>query len=272
MGVFFGTTEITGMHFGEQEITEIFFGNTEIFSVWAEYDGTLPAQYSANGDNLADYRIYGSAGGVGDRTENLCTQLIAGTYETTGYETTYAHMACTTHPILFDEGKITISVSQGSIYIKKIENGVSVQTIVAAAVPPATTTIPSPGTYVIQINTAITDQALKEINDTIVAVKGSTAPTSYIPYGYEVDMSVSDGTTSTTTPIYIGSSPLGEDEYVDYREGKIYRMSGGVLTPTDPPVPLPALPTVDGTNIVDYAGQSAAVPSRFVVKYRKEGI
>ena len=42
------------------------------------------------------------------------------------------------------------------------------------------------------------------------------------------------------------------------------------LQPTDPPVPLPALPTVDGTNIVDYAGQSAAVPSRFVAKYRKE--
>ena len=34
-------------------------------------------------------------------------------------------------------------------------------------------------------------------------------------------------------------------------------MRGGVLTPTDPPVSLPALPTVDGTNIVHYAGQSA---------------
>lgn len=41
------------------------------------------------------------------------------------------------------------------------------------------------------------------------------------------------------------------------------------LQPTDPPVPLPALPTVDGTNIVDYARQSAA-PSRFYAKYRKE--
>jgi hypothetical protein len=71
--------------------------------------------------------------------------------------------------------------------------------------------------------------------------------------------------------IYIGSDPLGEDEYVDYGEQKIYRMSEGALTPTDPPVPLPALPTVDGTNVVDYAGQSAAVPSRFVAKYRKEG-
>jgi hypothetical protein len=37
----------------------------------------------------------------------------------------------------------------------------------------------------------------------------------------------------------------------------------------DPPVPLPALPTVDGTTITDYAGQSAAVPSRFYAKYQK---
>ena len=43
------------------------------------------------------------------------------------------------------------------------------------------------------------------------------------------------------------------------------------LQPEDPPVPIPALPTVDGGNVVDYAGQSAAVPSRFVAKYRKEG-
>lgn len=75
---------------------------------------------------------------------------------------------------------------------------------------------------------------------------------------------------STTIPIYIGSDPLGEDEYISYSEQKIYRMSGDLLTPTDPPVPLPALPTVDGINIVDYAGQSAAVPSRLVAKYRKE--
>lgn len=280
MGVFFGSTEITGIHFGEQEITEIFFGNTEIFSVWSSYDGTLPAQYSANGSVLADYRIYGSAGGLGD-----------------------------------DSG---------------------------------------------------------------------TA------YGYEVDMSVSDGTTSTTVPIYIGSDPLGEDEYISFKEQKVYRrtenlfniddlwdkgeestsaeasifleiaVENGIYTagtdvldnsnpniasvfiaesiatnppsatngvfinrprtittttgklyigirvrsiagyqtftketfapyyinvvsgysvpttaipylqPTDPPVPLPQLPTVDGTNIVDYAGQST-VPSRFYAKYRKEG-
>jgi hypothetical protein len=63
---------------------------------------------------------------------------------------------------------------------------------------------------------------------------------------------------ATVTPIYIGSEPLDKDEYIDYQAGKIYRMIDGVLTPTDPPVTLPALPTAEGTTIIDYVGQSVA--------------
>lgn len=39
---------------------------------------------------------------------------------------------------------------------------------------------------------------------------------------------------------------------------------------TDPPVPLPALPTCEGTTIVDYAGGGTA-PEKVLLKYRKEG-
>ena len=92
-----------------------------------------------------------------------------------------------------------------------------------------------------------------------------------IKYGYKLDMSVSDGTTSTTVPIYIGSDQLGKDEYVDYQSQKVYRMINGILTPTDPPSSLPALPTQKGTTIVDYAGQSVATPEKVLLKYRKEG-
>ena len=60
-----------GLHFGDTEITGLYFGDTEIWAAWSEYDGTLPAQYTANGSVLADYRVYGAAGGVGDVTENL---------------------------------------------------------------------------------------------------------------------------------------------------------------------------------------------------------
>lgn len=34
---------------------------------------------------------------------------------------------------------------------------------------------------------------------------------------------------STTTPIYIGDTPLGEDEYVDYGEQKVYRYGNNIF-------------------------------------------
>ena len=75
---------------------------------------------------------------------------------------------------------------------------------------------------------------------------------------------------NTITPIYIGSDPLEKDEYVDYQAQKIYRMIDGTLTPTDPPVALPALPTCKGTTIVDYAGSGTA-PEKVVFEYKKGG-
>lgn len=57
----------------------------------------------------------------------------------------------------------------------------------------------------------------------ISIVPGSTAPTSYTPYGYKLPMTVSDGNTVQTIPVYIGKSQLVESEYVSYSEGKIYR-------------------------------------------------
>ena len=49
----------------------------------------------------------------------------------------------------------------------------------------------------------------------IMLVKGSTAPTSYIPYGYQIPLTVSQqGQTDKTVDIYIGDSQLTEGETV----------------------------------------------------------
>lgn len=54
----------------------------------------------------------------------------------------------------------------------------------------------------------------KSLYDTkkIMLVEGSTAPEHYIPHRYTSDI-----------PIYIGSSKLGEEEYVDFGEQKVYK-------------------------------------------------
>ena len=70
---------------------------------------------------------------------------------------------------------------------------------------------------------------------------------------------------AATTPVYIGENQLGEDEYVSFSEQKIYREVSGTLTPTDPPVPLPDIPTIEGETVIDYDGTPK--PSQMYVKY-----
>lgn len=71
----------------------------------------------------------------------------------------------------------------------------------------------------------------------VILVKGSTAPDHYIPHRYTADYN-----------LYIGSTKLGAEEYVDYGEQKVWKMVDGTLTPTDPPVPFPAISTYQGEN------------------------
>lgn len=89
---------------------------------------------------------------------------------------------------------------------------------------------------------------------------GMTAPTEYIPYYRDEEN------------IYIGSDPLAEDEYVDFGEQKVYRVEGGTLTPTDPPVPIPALPTIEGETIIDYNPSTtpAVEPEKMYIKYKPQ--
>lgn len=89
----------------------------------------------------------------------------------------------------------------------------------------------------------------------VMFTPGTTAPDEYQPYY------------NTVTPIYIGNDQLDKDEYADYQSQKVYRMINGVLTPTDPPISLPALPTCGGATIVDYAG-SGTVPEKVYFEYQ----
>lgn len=89
-------------------------------------------------------------------------------------------------------------------------------------------------------------------------VEGSTAPTSYIPYGYKLPLLSG----STPVDIYIGDDTLSTEEYVDSGTGKIYRMVDSVLTPVDPPVPFPQIPTTANSTTISWAGQGLA-PSEF---------
>ena len=283
MGLFFNNTEIKGLHFGDREIEDIWFGTTNVYAVWAVYEGALPATFNANGSDMRQYQIYGADGGVGDKTNNLFNYSAKDT--SNGY---------VEKSILKASGAVESSSSwQISEYIDceeltnyvwkwtDVENpqqlyasicfyGNAHNFIVGEAYNRKniiSVTSPRNARY---IRVSYLNSEGATLRNCILAL-GTTAPAYYIPYGYEVDIGVSDGTNTETTPIYIGDTALQKDEYVDYKEGKVYRKVNNVLTPTDPPVALPALPTCEGTTIVDYAGQSQAVPEKVLLEYRKEG-
>ena len=97
-------------------------------------------------------------------------------------------------------------------------------------------------------------------------VQRSTAPESYIPYGYKLPLT----SAGQGIDIYIGDDTISAEEYVDSGTGKIYRMVGGVLTPVDPPVPLPQIPTSAGSTTISWAGEGLA-PSQVELEYEKKG-
>lgn len=94
---------------------------------------------------------------------------------------------------------------------------------------------------------------------------GSTAPDHYIPYGYKLPLT----SAGQDVDIYIGNDTLSAEEYVDSDTGKIYRMVGGVLTPTDPPLTLPQIPTSANSTTISWAGEGLA-PSQVELEYEKK--
>lgn len=198
MGVYFGETEITNIDNlvpqTGQDITQVFFGSTEVFTVWGEYDGALPAQYSANGDYLADYRIYGSAGGVGDRTENLFNGYFEQGTTADGVPR-QADNRVRSNIVAAVAGAFCVDLKNGENFDVAFDfwndNG-----LVEA------TSWLTTKSYITPNNADGVRIKIRKSNDVPFTPAeiinfgmylGSTAPTSYIPYGYEVDMSIKSG-------------------------------------------------------------------------------
>ena len=91
--------------------------------------------------------------------------------------------------------------------------------------------------------------------------KGSVV-TSYEPYGYRVPVTVTNGTDTQTTNLYLPEQikMVGDEaEYIDFGEQKQYFADG---TSTD--VLLPALPTISGTNTLSVGTE--VQPSKVEIK------
>ena len=244
---------------------------------WQVYEGTLPATLHANGDNMKQYRIYGNTGGAGDDSGtayvipmNVRSLNIYNSAETSwsadgtilndagapivseGSHYTTNFIPCEPGEVYYLAGSLANETRWRVYFYDSNKNWIR---RTGSKSPGGTRLIAmdeNASYFQLQVGTDIVSTADWNF------VHSRTAPEKYQPYS------------NTTTPIYIGDEPLEKDEFFDYQAGKVYRMIDGVLTPTDSPVPLPALPTCDGTTVIDYAGESVA-PEKVLLEYAKGG-
>lgn len=256
-----------------------------------EYTGVLPITISANGEVLLDYRIYGNTvqngtptpenpimpSGCGVQTENLWDKDVPKYVYTNDYKKynpdnaialkagTYTLSSDGMLPIIqaFSEDHTQLNVGDMITYMSNYYLMWDGRAIGPTAAIIRETII------TLLVDCILTFCVSSNLGTYLMLNLGSTA-LPYEPYGYKLPMTVSDGDKLHCIPVYIGENQLDAGEYVSFSEQKIYRDVGGTLTPTDPPVPLPEIPTIKGETVMDYDGDPK--PSQMYVKYKGKGV
>ena len=236
------------------------------------YIGTLPATLTGTkAGYLHSYKIYGNneqtgtptpenpiiPSECGERTENLWGENYTGISEALKYV-----------PIFVGDGTFTLSTDtpnwNGNAPLFLLSGSVTsgASTPINGVYDGVRRTMDSSNGYV-----TIAFRQLSDLSDPIthktMLNSGSTA-LPYEPYGYKLPLTSAE----QNVDIFIGDDTLSTDEYVDSGTGKVYRMVGGVLTPVDPPVPFPPIPTSAGSTTISWAGEGLA-PSQVELEYEK---
>lgn len=257
--------------------------------------GVPPLSFKAKkAGELENYRIYGNTvdgESVGDKTPNLFDKdSNMNTHGTVG--------SLSTEPLTYgfpgsinkQSGTYFMDVLPGEVYTISMEttgdrlsisglyhsinpndytvsNRVVMDTIITVMITGEN--VPDTYTFTVPPNVVMVAiyYALTSMPTNFQIVKGSTA-LPYEPYGYKVPVTVSNGTDTQTTPIYLPEQirKVGDEaEYVDYAEQKMHRISADDINVT-----LPALPTLTGTNVLSVG--TAVQPSEIEVKGKIKAI
>lgn len=268
------------------------------------YTGTLPAVLTGTkAGYLHRHKVYGNVGGCGERTENLLDMNRTESTEFTLDTTKYIKGAIADTKQTMPQN-VTISdydATNNSVYVKALMgNGIG---FIVECKPNTTYTlkynkdksIPSNktsgtlnavstsgnlgtfwGIYGDDDSSTFTTGSTAEYifivlrcvgeeitYSNIMLVEGSTAPSTYIPYGYKLPLASGN----TPVDIFIGDDTLSTEEYIDSSTRKIYRMVDGVLTPVDPPVPFPQIPTSANSTTINWDGEGIP-PSQVEFTYK----
>lgn len=253
-----------------------------------EYTGTLPITINANGDALLDYRIYGASSGVGVATESG---------EPAGYKlpmTIGDGNTAQSVPVYIGENQLTegeyVSYGEQKIY-KRTENLIPSPEAQTQTSNGVTATCDGNGVYTFtgtvgenyaHFEFPIEEFTTPNLSDTNFVIslfntKGlSQADTIsigvplYIYPANRVIKNPSLASNKKVSKIAFNFQPNRETNFTMSPMLVLGTVAPSQfvphIAPTDPPVPLPEIPTIDGTTIIDYDGDPK--PSQMYVKYK----
>lgn len=201
--------------------------------------GSLPLTFLSKGDALNNYRVYGTSSGVGDETENLWDGKIeqGGLSSSSGDETSSYTRVRSDYIYIQNSGEYTVNVEGAKGVVAYIYDSskafISAESTTSWVSVPFTKTINS-GRYVrmafAKKASGSSEVILPFDISQAMLVSSSTAPASYIPYGYQIPLTNTNGQQSETYPLYIGDTKLGAEEYLDYESGKIYKKKPNLVS------------------------------------------
>ena len=223
--------------------------------------GVPPLTFVSNGENLADYRIYGASGGVGDRTANLYNESAAvdtnyyikdnGSSAIGSFGDRFLQVRLNVTPstyYVFSWLNVFLGSENNSAYIRIAEYTANNQFILrtlcdcSAQTDNAFLFYTGNNTTYIDVRIDSETSSRGQHLSGIMIVSGDTAPTSYEPYGYKIPV-VCGG---TTTNIYL-DEPLEESESISMSDTGV------------------SIPTINGSNTLSIG--TTVQPSNMYIKY-----
>ena len=235
---------------GQNLVERIDFGSNVVFDPYTNITGNLPLQFNSRVTaNLKNYRLYGASEGAGVETESG---------EPAGYKIPLTNTSGETENAW--DGSYEHAVLSGATPTEfKFVTSINGRTAIVPCEPNTTYTIKKYSesnrliiadsanrpnnedvcdllsnsigeTMIAQVTTHINahwmsvyvSTSSEQAEPNITVTKGSTAPDHYIPHRYTADYN-----------LYIGSTKLGEEEYVDYQEQKVYKRTANLFNKDD---------------------------------------
>lgn len=199
-------------------------------------EGSLPLNFKGKGKDLKNYRIYGNTvngESVGDRTGNLFDgEIEQGTISADGILRDVSNIVRAKNFTVLDAGTYTIQSSNNVGEISVFIFTYTVDGTFIERLPSDWIALPYSFTLSERAKVKIVfeytrGEAINPTDVKNIMLNSGSEPLPYEPYGYRVPVSVTNGTDTVTTNLYLPEQikMVGDEaEYVDYGAQKMHRV------------------------------------------------